>query len=71
MYNFVVEYWDEMDQEPRTESGLVSADSYSEAIEKITEYFGENNIISIKSYVVEPIMTEEEILDMFETETED
>ena len=35
MYYYVVEYWDNLDQESRTESGVISAENYSAAADKV------------------------------------
>lgn len=71
MYHYIVEYWDTKDQEIRTQSGLVSAESYSNAVEVISSSYKEENIVSLKIYQVDSILEEEEINDIFEHELED
>lgn len=49
-YVFQIEFFpDDEKMKTRKESGLVYADTYAEAVEKITEYYGEEAIVSICS----------------------
>ena len=66
MYYYVINYWDEIDCEPRTDSGVVAANSYGEAAKRATEYYGTSNVVDVKITALEQILSEEEILEMFE-----
>lgn len=44
MFYYYVEYVDEKEE---YESGLIAAESYSTAVEELTDYYGEENIIAM------------------------
>lgn len=68
MYYYVVEYWDNLDQESRTDSGVISAENYSAAAGKVEEYYGSENVVELKlSELVEKILPEDELMDIFES----
>lgn len=68
MFYYDVEFWDELNQEPNVERGVVHGNSYGEAADKLIEYYGEHNVVTISLSEVEPVMSEEELIDMFEKE---
>ena len=68
MYYYVVEYWDNLDQESRTESGVISAKNYSAAADKVEEYYGSEYVVELKLSKLEEILSEDELMDMFESE---
>ena len=45
MYYYTINYINE--DNPYDESGVISATSYKEAVERLTEYYGENYIVSM------------------------
>jgi len=67
MYYYVVEYWDNLDQESRTDSGVISTENYSAAADKVEEYYGSENIVELKLSKLEEILSEDELMDMFES----
>lgn len=67
MYYYVVEYWDNLDQESRTDSGVVSAENYSAAANKVEEYYGSEFVDKLKLSKLEEILSEDELMDMFES----
>ena len=67
MYYYVVEYWDNLDQESRTDSGVVSAENYSTAADKVEEYYGSDDVVELKLSKLEEILSEDELMDMFES----
>lgn len=67
MYYYVVEYWDNLDQESRTDSGVLSAENYSAAADKVEEYYGSGYIVELKLSSLEEILSEDELMDMFES----
>lgn len=51
-YIFQIEFFpDDEKIKTRKESGLVYADTYAEAVEKIAEYYGEEAIVAICSVI--------------------
>lgn len=68
MYYYVVEYWDNLDQESRTDSGVLSAENYSAAADKVEEYYGSEHVVELKLSKLEEILSEDELMDMFESE---
>lgn len=68
MYYYIVEYWDNLDQESRTESGVVSAENCSAAANKVEEYYGSEYVVELKLSKLEEILSEDELMDMFESE---
>lgn len=45
MYYYTINYIDE--NNPRDESGVINATSYKKAVERLTEYYEENCIVSM------------------------
>lgn len=68
MYYYLVEYWDSDLQKVVTQSGMTSGETYGAAANKVDEFYGLENIISIKLIELEDILGEEEILDMLNHE---
>lgn len=67
MYYYVVEYWDNLDQESRTDSGVISAENYSAAANEVEEYYGSEYVVELKLSKLEEILSEDELIDMFES----
>lgn len=53
LYNFEVTYWDDFACCPSAAKGIVAGHTYSEALDTVAEYYGENNIHAIKLSIVE------------------
>ena len=67
LIRYEIQYWDEIDRQIRIERGLtVSKTSLGEGVDKITEYYGKNNISFIKVYECEDCMCDEELKDFLE-----
>ena len=65
LIRYEIQYWDEIDRQIRIERGLtVSKTSLGEGVDKITEYYGKNNISFIKVYECEDCMCDEELKDL-------
>lgn len=71
MYHFIIEYWKNITNEMKTESGLIGASTYSEAIQKIVQIYNDENIYSIKLNVLGDLLEEEDIFDIFNNELTD
>ena len=67
MFKYQVDFWDEFNKISTTEQGLASATSYGEAAEKITSFYGKDNIYSMYIEAWENILTIDEILEGFKT----
>ena len=55
VYKYCVEYWDELDKEnvsTSTENGIVFASTFSEAVHYLEDYYGKNEIESIRELKV-------------------
>lgn len=53
-FEYSCEYWDEMDKKLTIAVGVVYAEKYSEAIRKIEDYYGKENINSVTVTGLEP-----------------
>ena len=67
MFKYQVDFWDEFNKISTTEQGLTSAISYGEAAEKITDFYGKDNIYSIYIEAWGNILTKDDILEGFKT----
>lgn len=67
IYIYKIMYVDEMDDyETKTDCGVVSANSYGEAADKIVDFYGKDNFCSFEDlYASEEILTVEEINDLW------
>lgn len=61
MYYYNVSFIDENRPYASNESGVISATSYKEAVERLTEYYEENCIVSMTLEAWEDIVTMDEI----------
>ncbi len=65
---YKVHYWDEIDHEPKTEKGLVNSNTtIGSAVDRVCEFYGKDNIVSIEVYETEDVVSEGEISEMFST----
>lgn len=48
VYKYCVEYWDDCEENTKTESGVVFASTFSEAVHYLEDYYGKNEIESIR-----------------------
>lgn len=47
-YEYSVCFWDEIDQEDTFRQGVIAALSFADAVSKISEYYGDDYIISFE-----------------------
>ena len=66
MFYYQVEFWDEINQEPSTGRGVVCGNNYGEAANTLVEYYGKDCVVNISLSEIEPVMSEKELIDMFE-----
>ena len=70
MYHYYVEFWDELDQKNRSDSGLTWGATYGDAANRVIEYYGLENVSTIQLEEWESVMPEEFLLDGFVHEVE-
>lgn len=67
---YKVEYWDELDREIKFEGGIAAdGKTVGEMVDNIYEYYGKNNISSLKIYECEGIMCDEELEEILKDNT--
>ena len=66
MHRFEVEYYDTDEGIEATfvDVGLVCANSWAEAVKKITDYYGEENLVNINFYELDDILFTKDIVDV-------
>ena len=65
---YEIDYWDEIDREPKHEKGLVNSNTtIGAAVDRVYEFYGKDNIVSIEVYETEDVISENEISEMFFT----
>lgn len=67
MFKYQADFWDEVDQVSKTEQGLIAAADYGEAAEKVVTYYGKSNIVSIYLEEWDDVLTEDEVLEGFQS----
>lgn len=67
MYRFEVNYWDELSHEPATDKGIVAAEDYGHAANRLVEYYGSENIVDIKLCELNDILLDEDVTDACKT----
>ena len=66
MFRYKVRYNDELENYTiKTESGIVVAANYSEAADRVVEFYGRDNIVVLGLYEIDQVIAEPEIRDMF------
>ena len=68
MFRYEINYWDEYDNKQEFEKGIISAENYGIAANKIVDYYGEENIIDIKLCPLEEILTDDDLKDIYKGE---
>jgi len=66
MFYYQIDFWDEIDNERRQESGILAASTYGKAAERVTRYYGADSVISLYLEEWEDILSEDDLLDQFE-----
>lgn len=69
MFRYKILFDDENTYTENTESGIVAASSYEDAVKKLADYYGEKNIIALGFYeLCDKVITEDVIREEFATE---
>lgn len=69
MFYYQIDFWDEVDNKRRQESGILSASSYSNAADRVSRYYATDSINSIVSLYLEEwedILSEDDLLENFD-----
>ena len=65
LVRYEIEFWNEIDGTNRIGKGFSTGKNLGEAVNCITNYYGKNNVISIKVYECEEVLCDEEIKEFF------
>ena len=60
MFEYVIEYYDVDNCEDATDAGFVSASTWAEAAQKLSDYYGEKQVISLNLTMNEDIYSFED-----------
>ena len=66
MFRFTVDFYDEETHGPNTDKGIVGTSTYGAAADRLVEYYGKENIVSISLYEIEEVVIDDEILEMID-----
>ena len=47
-FTYCIDFWDDYEEKGRTEFGIAQGNSFSEVVKNLEEYYGEQNIESIR-----------------------
>lgn len=64
---YEVEYWNDMTHKSETECGIIgigNKETIGTAVDEICNYYGKENVFSIKVYECENILVDEDIRDL-------
>lgn len=66
MFHYYVSFFgEEMDKDPLVkESGIVKGNSYVEAMEMISRWFGEDHIVSVELYELDEVLSYDDLEEM-------
>jgi hypothetical protein len=63
MFKYKVHVFDDMTDKFEDETGLVAADGYAEAIDKVIDYYGASNLVGVYLEKWDDIFSGDEIID--------
>ena len=66
MFCYKVHFFDKFDQKTKTDSGLVAANDYGTAANKLVDFYGKENIKILGLYEVNDILLQDEIIEMLD-----
>ena len=61
MFYYKVEFWDEIECKNTTDEGLTDADTYGKAADKVQEYYGKDNVVTISLTEFENVLTVDDL----------
>lgn len=59
---YEVDYWDEILNDQSTDYGLASGKTIGDAVNKVSDYYGEENVCALRVYQCEDVLCDDEIL---------
>lgn len=68
MFRYKITYFDELDKEVKTESGVLVASSYGYAADKLVDTYGKENVNVIGLYELNDWITDEELREELDDE---
>ena len=71
MFSYVVTFFDDEIRAITTEKGIVAAETYGKAADRLVSFYGESFLMTMALTELNDILTEEEITKEFETQGED
>ena len=63
MFKYKVRYWDDDENKALNETGLVAAKSWSKAVNKVRDYYGEKNVYEVTIEEWEDVVWAEEAIE--------
>lgn len=66
LFVYHVEFYDEVTSEDTSEKGITCGNDIGDAANKITEWYGKNNVYSLKLTPYEQVITEEDITNLWD-----
>ena len=67
---YEINFWDEVNREPQYEKGIAAqGNTVGEIVNNIYEYYGKNNVESLKIYECDDIMYDEELEEILKDNT--
>lgn len=67
MFQYTVYFYDDYAERERTVYGIVSATSYQAAAERLTKFYGEDQVITMKLMELYDVLEEDEIKEVIES----
>lgn len=61
MFRYKITYFDELDKEVKTESGILVASSYGYAADKLVDIYGKENVSVIGLYELDDCIADEQL----------
>lgn len=71
MFSYVVTFFDNEVRATKTEKGIVAAETYGKAADRLVSFYGESFLMTMALTELNDILTEEEITEEFEAQGED
>ena len=67
MFQYSVYFWDEDEGKERTVKGIVSVDTYGDAADRLVDYYGADNVISMELMELEDVLETDELKEVVES----
>ena len=67
IFRYEVEYWDEIEEKESSEKGIACGETYGKVTDSIVDYYGKDNIFSVKVFELDNCICDEEIQNLLNT----